>query len=421
MKSSIQAVHSAILHRPDISSFAAIGDPGCEGLGTVMMQTYANVLEQAAQEDMLLIVGDLLPAGEDRFYRDIAHLTDELARQDVYVLRGNHDTGDYASMLGRSTYAIVANGFTLIVLDNAFRTFTDESLALLGQALEADQSGQVILAFHVPLPNRHTGNTVSQEEFDRLRRVYEPHRDKIQFFLCAHVHSRFEDVVDGVPLVCTGGGGAIIEDVSDQILFSDVAHHYVRFFLENGQLRREIVDLTGPRYSRERDNAVLAGELDKTIQNELYAHLNYLSFAERAKKQGRDKLANLFLALADSEYRHARNFFTILHDQAAALPSPRAYIPAETFECDRYYPMMQQAAEEERCYLTAQAYANAAAAEQVHADLLEEAASAAPFAKDTFYVCPDCGFVMDGSSPPPATCPVCGTPGKRLERFSVNA
>lgn len=419
MKGAIQHVRQAILRRPDISSFAAIGDPGCEGLGTVLMQTYANILKQATQDDMILIVGDLLPAGEERHYRDVSLLTETIANQDVYVLRGNHDTGDYGAMLGRSTYAIMANGFTLIVLDNAFRSFTEESLTLLRQALEEDQTGQVVLAFHVPLPNRHTGNTVSQQEFDRLRQVYEPYRNKIQFFLCAHVHSRFEDVVDGIPMVCTGGGGAIIEDVSEQIRIADVEHHYVRFFLEGGRLHRQIVDLTQPFYHQERENAILTDQLDKTIQNELYAHLNYLSFAERAQKKGCEKTANLFRALADSEYRHARNFFAILHDQAAGLPSPRSFVPGETFEFNHYYPMMQQTAQEERCHLTAQAYANASAAEQIHATLLEEAAGPEPFDKDTFYVCPDCGFVMDGSSAAPNTCPICGTPRKRFVTYAV--
>ena len=114
--------------------------------------------------------------------------------------------------------------------------------------------------------------------------------------------------MDGVPLVCTGGGGAIIEG---RIRSNPVFRRGASLCpVLSGERSAAPGDRRFDRAALqpERDNAVLAGELDKTIQNELYAHLNYLSFAERAKKQGRDKLANLFLALADSEYRHARNF-----------------------------------------------------------------------------------------------------------------
>lgn len=51
----------------------------------------------------------------------------------------------------------------------------------------------------------------------------------MKYFACGHVHSRFEDVVDGIPLICSGGGGAMIEDVSEEIRASDVDYHIVRF------------------------------------------------------------------------------------------------------------------------------------------------------------------------------------------------
>ena len=64
-----------------------------------------------------------------------------------------------------------------------------------------------------------------QEEFERLRKVYLPYKEKIKYFVCGHVHSCFEDEVDQIPFVCTGGGGAVIEDVSENIKASDVEHH----------------------------------------------------------------------------------------------------------------------------------------------------------------------------------------------------
>ena len=52
-KRKIQKIIEPIVRRPGCTSFAVIGDPGCEGLGTVMMKTYAGALEKASEEDMI--------------------------------------------------------------------------------------------------------------------------------------------------------------------------------------------------------------------------------------------------------------------------------------------------------------------------------------------------------------------------------
>lgn len=67
---------------------------------------------------------------------------------------------------------------------------------------------QVIIAFHIPVPNHFIPNSVSDDEFMRLKNAYGPWKEKVKYLLCGHVHSRFIDLVDGSPLICTGGGGA---------------------------------------------------------------------------------------------------------------------------------------------------------------------------------------------------------------------
>ena len=88
--------------------------------------------------------------------------------------------------------------------DNAFRKFSDTGLALLGRVLAMEECENVVIAFHIPLPNHFTGNSVPLEEFERLRGVFFPYKEKIKYFVCGHVHSCFEDEVDGIPFVCTG-------------------------------------------------------------------------------------------------------------------------------------------------------------------------------------------------------------------------
>ena len=125
-KNRIQKVTQPIIRLPQVSSMGVIGDPGCEGLGTYNMKVYAGVLEKSAEDDITLIAGDLVPAGSEHYYGEISELTEVIAHNDVYVLRGNHDTGSYTDYFGRKNYALLAKEFSVVVLDNAMRTFEED-------------------------------------------------------------------------------------------------------------------------------------------------------------------------------------------------------------------------------------------------------------------------------------------------------
>lgn len=417
-RSRIQKVKDSVIYLPEVTSIGVIGDPGCEGLGTYNMKVYAGALEKSAADDITLIAGDLVPIGNQHYYEEISGLTEIIAHNDVYVLRGNHDTGDYQEYFGRKNYALIGSAFSVVVLDNAMRTFEQEGLDLLEQVLAMEQVCQVIIAFHIPVPNHFIRNSVSEEEFARLREIYEPWKDKVKYFLCGHVHSRFEDVVDGIPLICTGGGGALIEDVSEDIRACDVEHHMVHFYLEEGILSYRFENLDENSYDRERKNPMLKENLEKTVAGELLAHLKYLMFADRAKRRGMEKIANLFEALAASEYHHARNFYSVIENPAPFKESASGFVPGEEFEYRYSYKMMEEYAGEKSAPLTGQAFSGAAAAEKVHAGLLKEASDMDHFEKDTIYVCPICGYVMAGELIP-ERCPVCGGPKRQYEVFGV--
>lgn len=417
-KNKIQKIGRPIIHLPWVKSMGVIGDPGCEGLGTYNMKVYAGVLEKSAQDDITLIAGDLVPIGNEHYYEEIRSLTEAIAQNDIYVLRGNHDTGVYTDYFGRKNYALLADGFSVIVLDNAMRTFEEEGLQLLKQVLGMEEVRQAVIAFHIPLPNHFIRNSVSEEEFARLKEAYEPWKEKVKYFLCGHVHSRFEDVVDGIPMVCTGGGGALIEDVSEEIKASDVEHHMVHFFMKDGSIHHRFDNLSENGYGRERSMSILKENLEKTVAGELMAHLKYLMFADRARRRGMEKIANLFEALASSEYHHARNFYSVIENPAPFGESVETFIPGEEFEFQRSYKMMEDYACEKGAPLTEQAYWGAAAAEKVHAGLLKEASSMEEFEKDTIYVCPICGYVMAGEHIP-ERCPVCGGPKRQYEVFQA--
>ncbi|MDY3745738.1 MAG: ferritin family protein [Schaedlerella sp.] len=415
-KNRIQKVEQPIIHLPWVNSMGVIGDPGCEGLGTYNMKVYAGTLEKSAEDDITLIAGDLVPTGNEYYYEEISALTEIIAYNDIYVLRGNHDTGSYMDYFGRKNYALLAKEFSVVVLDNAMRKFETEGLELLKQVLEMEHVHRVIIAFHIPVPNHYIRNSVSEEEFERLKEAYTPWKDKVKYLLCGHVHSRFEDIVDDIPLICTGGGGALIEDVSEEIRACDVEHHMVHFFMEEKELKYRFDDLSENAYDKERNVPMLKESLEKTVISELMAHLKYLMLADRAERRGMERISNLFKALAASEYHHARNFYSVIQNRTPFRESAEAFIPVEEFEYQYFYKMMEEYAVKEHAPLTKQAFLGAAAAEKVHAELLKEASAIEKFDKETVFVCPICGYVMAGDQIPDR-CPVCGGPKRQFEVF----
>lgn len=415
-KNRIQKVEQPIIHLPWVNSMGVIGDPGCEGLGTYNMKVYAGTLEKSAEDDITLIAGDLVPTGNEYYYEEISALTEIIAYNDIYVLRGNHDTGSYMDYFGRKNYALLAKEFSVVVLDNAMRKFETEGLELLKQVLEMEHVHRVIIAFHIPVPNHYIRNSVSEEEFERLKEAYTPWKDKVKYLLCGHVHSRFEDIVDDIPLICTGGGGALIEDVSEEIRACDVEHHMVHFFMEEKELKYRFDDLSENAYDKERNVPMLKESLEKTVISELMAHLKYLMLADRAERRGMERISNLFKALAASEYHHARNFYSVIQNRTPFRESAEAFIPVEEFEYQYFYKMMEEYAVKEHAPLTKQAFLGAAAAEKVHAELLKEASAIEKFDKETVFVCPICGYVMTGDQIPDR-CPVCGGPKRQFEVF----
>lgn len=412
----LQKVQESIIYLPGGHSVGVIGDPGCEGLGTYNMKVYAGTLEESAKDDITLIAGDLVPIGNDHYYEAITSLTEGIAENDVYVLRGNHDTGTYEEYFGKKNYALIMERFAVIVLDNAMRTFEEEGLELVKKVLAMEEVRQAVLAFHIPGPNHFIQNSVSEEEFARLKEAYGEWKEKVAYLVCGHVHSRFIDEVDGIPLICTGGGGAMIEDVSEEIKACDVEHHMVHFYEEDGNLKYRVANLSENCYERERKDEILRDKLKETVAGELMAHLKYLMFADRARRRGVLKVANLFEALAASEYYHARNFYSVIERPAAFNQSVKRFVPGEEFEYQRLYAMMEEYAEKEQAPLAKQAFSGAAAAEKVHAKLLNEATDLEGFGRETIYVCPICGYVMTGDSLP-ERCPVCGGPSRQYEKF----
>ena len=117
----------------------------------------------------------------------------------------------------------------------------------------------------------------------------------------------------------------MIEDVSESIRAWDVEHHVVHFYEKDGVLLCRAADLPENCYSRERNDALLKQQLESAVQGELLAHFRYLMFAERARRRGMEHIAQVFQALAASEYYHARSFFSVLEQPAPFKEAAKAF------------------------------------------------------------------------------------------------
>ena len=390
-----------------IKGFTFIGDPGCDGLGVEIMSIFNAACLEAAG-DFMLIGGDLVPNGTNRFYKNVVEMADAVIEKPVYILAGNHDTLDYEAFFGKKDYFLYNSNLLLIVLDNSRRVFSQETLDLLQRALKYERDN-IVLAFHIPPPNKIIKNSVSTEEWDKVLQIISPFKEKIKYILCGHIHSYFEDEVDGIKLIATGGGGARIEEVEG---IEAPYYHFVEFSFDSAYnliYSRKPVSFSKasmiPPPVREAMENAFAGECQ--------AYMRYRMYAEDALKNNKPGLAKLFKAASDSEFYHARNFFYAMHGFKPSMEAIAESIVNEGDEVNNIYLNALNLARQHGTGLAAYAFEDARSAETIHLRLFNEAEknlTAMPdIPEKQYHTCSSCGYTItdiDNAK----FCPVCGAP-----------
>jgi rubrerythrin len=152
---------------------------------------------------------------------------------------------------------------------------------------------------------------------------------------------------------------------------------------------------------------------------ESQAHMRYLNFAERARKDGFPNVARLFEAASFSEQIHATNHLKAMEgiqDTAANLVTAAG---GEQFEVDDMYPAYMAVADLQGEANASKQMYRALAAEKVHFNLYQKASQNASAGKDigetAYYICPVCGFTMEGEAPD--VCPICGVKHDLFKKF----
>ena len=150
---------------------------------------------------------------------------------------------------------------------------------------------------------------------------------------------------------------------------------------------------------------------------ESQARNKYTYYASKAKKEGYEQIAALFLETADNEKEHAKLWFKLLHD--GDVPSTPENLKdaaaGENYEWTDMYATFAKEAREEGFEEIAALFDGVAAIEKEHEEryrkLLGNIEKGIVFSRDgdMIWQCSNCGHIHVGKEAP-EVCPVCAHP-----------
>ena len=165
--------------------------------------------------------------------------------------------------------------------------------------------------------------------------------------------------------------------------------------------------------------------LQAAFAGESQARNKYSYFASRAKKDGFEQIAALFLKTADNEKEHAKMWFKELEGIGNTGENLAAAAEGENYEWTDMYEGFAKTAEEEGFHELAHKFRMVAAIEKHHEEryraLLKNLEAAAVFEKSEVKVweCRNCGHIIVGTQAP-EICPVCAHPQSYFEISAEN-
>ena len=155
--------------------------------------------------------------------------------------------------------------------------------------------------------------------------------------------------------------------------------------------------------------------LQAAFAGESQARNKYTYFASKAKKEGYNQIANLFLETADNEKEHAKIWFKLLGGIGSTEDNLLAAAEGENFEWTDMYAQFAKEAREEGFQDIALLFDGVAAIEKEHEEryrkLLANIKDGLVFSRDgeMIWQCANCGHIVVGKQAP-EVCPVCNHP-----------
>ena len=155
------------------------------------------------------------------------------------------------------------------------------------------------------------------------------------------------------------------------------------------------------------------------------ARNKYTYFASKAKKEGYEQIAALFLKTADNEKEHAKLWFKELNGIGDTAENLLAAAEGENYEWTDMYDGFAKTADDEGFHELTQRFRLVAAIEKHHEEryraLLRNVETAQVFAKSKVKVCEcrNCGHIVVGEKAP-EVCPACNHPQSYFEIHAEN-
>ena len=165
--------------------------------------------------------------------------------------------------------------------------------------------------------------------------------------------------------------------------------------------------------------------LRAAFSGESEARNKYTFFASKAKKEGYEQIAALFLKTADNEKEHAKLCFKELNGIGDTAENLLDAAKGENYEWTDMYDGFAKTADEEGFHELAQKFRLVAAIEKHHEEryraLLHNVETAEVFAKSEVKVweCRNCGHIVVGTNAP-EICPTCAHPQSYFEIHAEN-
>lgn len=237
-KTGCQYVDKPEITLSGIKKIVLLGDPGCTRFSVESQRILGRILGQEA--DLFFMLGDLAFTDAEEEFRELIAFCDARVKVPVFAVRGNHDLSHYAEFFGRRTYALVFERFVCFFLDDATGHFFQEDLDFLREALEKHREKTFILLMHIPPPTDVDRRILRKEDWENLKGVLDPYRERIGHIYCGHIHGLHEYAIDGYPVTITAGGGAAM--IHALLPPAQKLHHSVVLSLHSdGSLSTEVM------------------------------------------------------------------------------------------------------------------------------------------------------------------------------------
>lgn len=167
--------------------------------------------------------------------------------------------------------------------------------------------------------------------------------------------------------------------------------------------------------------------LQSAFAGESMARNKYTYYASKAKKEGYEQIASLFLETANNEKEHAKIWFKLLHDSTIPSTSENLLDAAtgENYEWTDMYATFAKEAREEGFDHIAYLFEAVGKIEKEHEEryrkLLENVEGGLVFSRDgdMIWQCANCGHIHVGKAAP-NICPVCEHPQSYFQIMAKN-